>query len=82
MGSHYSQIVKNKKKQSEKQAKPRCIAELDETDFYFFTVKEGARALAQGGLTAIKYQLPADYLHKPFKNVTRNDQRLTAVITF
>lgn len=58
------------------------IADLDETDPYYFVVKENGAILAEGELLAIKLKLDDSYLYKKIKNFQRDRSIMVATIDF
>lgn len=58
------------------------IADLDETDPYYFVVKENGTILAEGELLAVKLKLDDSYLYKKIKNFQRDRSIMMATIDF
>ncbi len=77
--SYYSQL---KKERTIGSMNTRRIADLDETDPFYFVASDGDRVLAEGELPALKLKLPDMYLYKPIKSIRRDRTNMTAFIDF
>lgn len=77
--SHYSQL---KKERTIGSMNTRRIADLDETDPFYFVASDGDRVLAEGELPTLKLKLPDMYLYKPIKSIRRDRANMTAFIDF
>ena len=58
------------------------ICDFDETDPYYFVVREKGQILAEGELTVIKMKLDEAYLYKRIKNFSRDRSIMVAMIDF
>lgn len=58
------------------------ICDFDETDPYYFVVREKGQTLAEGELIAIKMKLDEAYLYKRIKNFSRDRSIMVAMIDF
>lgn len=58
------------------------IADFDETDPYYFVVRESGQILAEGELITIKMKLDEAYLYKRIKNFSRDRSIMVATIDF
>ena len=58
------------------------IADFDDTDPYYFVVKEGDKILAEGSLLKVKLKLDNSYLYKKIKSCTKDRQTMVTTIKF
>lgn len=79
MGSRYAALLKE---QTLGSANTNRIADLDETDPYYFVAYEGDKLLAEGELSLLKMRLDDRYLYKPIKSFTRSKINMVATIKF
>lgn len=79
MGSMYAKIRSEATLGS---AKTTRIADFDETDPYYFVVKEEEKILAEGDLMAIKLKLPENYMYKKIKSFNRDRTIMVATVMF
>lgn len=79
MGSMYSALVKERTVGS---AITNRICDLDETDPYYFIVKESGNTLAEGELPQIKLKLDESYLYKKIKSFRTDRSIMVATIEF
>lgn len=79
MGSHYSQI---KRVGTIGSINTKRVADLDETDPFYFVAKERDQVLAEGEISMLKLKLPDTYLYKPIKTIRRDRTNMVAFIEF
>lgn len=77
--SMYGSLMKNATIGS---ANTSRICDFDETDPYYFVVREKGQTLAEGELTVIKMKLDEAYLYKRIKNFSRDRSIMVAMIDF
>lgn len=81
MGSMYAKLQREATLGSAIQKTMR-IADFDDTDPYYFVVKEDGKILAEGDLMMIKLKLPEEYIFKKIKDFHRNRTNMVAEITY
>ena len=79
MASRYAMLKKEKTLGS---INTKKISDFDETDPYYFIVKEDGKILAEGELTMVKLKLPLEYFDKIIKDVRRDRSNMTCHITY
>lgn len=76
MGSMYAKILKD---QTLGSTNTKRLADFDETDPYYFVVRENGQTLAEGELFMVKLRLDESYLYKQIKHISKD--RTTMIMT-
>lgn len=63
-------------------AKTTCLADFDETDPYYFLIREDGKTIAEGELMMVKFKLDEAYLKKPIKKFTRTRENMMATVEY
>ena len=79
MGSMYAALRKDMTLGSAKTAK---LSDFDETDPYYFVVKEKDKTLAEGELFMIKLKLDESFLYRPIKRITKDRTTMVATLEY
>lgn len=79
MGSMYAALRKDMTLGSTKTTR---LSDFDETDPYYFVVKENDQILTEGELFMIKLKLDESFLYRPIKRVTRDRTTMIATIEY
>ena len=79
MGSRYAHI---KQQQTIGSANTSRLCDFDETDPYYFVIKENGKILAEGELYMVKLKLTDDYLYKKIKSISRDHLTMLATIEY
>jgi hypothetical protein len=79
MGSMYAALRKAATLGSANTAR---LADLDETDPYYFVVMENGKTLAEGDLTIVKLRLDERYFYRPIKRFNRDRVTMVATIEY
>lgn len=79
MASRYAQIRRESTVGSLNTAR---LCDFDETDPYYFVVKENGRVLAEGSITKVRFLLSEEMLHRKIKNLTRDSSIMLATVEF
>lgn len=79
MGSRFAAIKRESKVGS---LVTNRLCDFDETDPYYFMVKENGRILAEGSITKIRFLLPEELLHKKIKTLTKDSGIMLATVEY
>lgn len=79
MGSMYAALRKDMTLGSAKTAK---LSDFDETDPYYFVVRENGKTLAEGELFFVKLKLDESYLYRPIKRVSRDRTTMVSTLEY
>lgn len=79
MGSRYSAIRKDQTLGSSNTAR---LGDFDETDPYYFVIKENGKIIAEGELLQVKLKLDESYLTKKIKTFSRDRITMLATIEY
>lgn len=79
MGSMYAALRKDMTLGSTKTAR---LSDFDETDPYYFVVKEKDQILAEGELFMIKLKLDESFLYRPIKKIAKDRTTMVATIEY
>jgi len=63
-------------------ASTKRIVDFDDTDPYYFVVKENGKVLVEGDLMRVKLKLDDSYLYRKIKWFTRDQTIMVATIDF
>lgn len=81
MGSMYAKLRQEKTLGSSLEKSMR-LTDFDDTDPYYFVVKENDKTIAEGDLMSIKLKLPEEYTFKKIKSVIRNRTNMVAEVIY
>lgn len=79
MASRYAQIKRESKVGS---LVTNRLCDFDETDPYYFMVKENGQVLAEGSITKVRFLLSEEMLRRKIKNLTRDSGIMLATVEF
>ena len=79
MASRYSTLKKEKTLGS---INTKKISDLDETDPFYFIIRDNGKIVTEGDILKIKLRLPLEYFDRPIKSFSRNQSNMTATIDF
>lgn len=79
MGSMYAKI---RKEQTIGSTNTNRLADFDETDPYYFVVRENGKTLAEGELFSVKLKLDETYLYRPIKRVSRDRTTMLTTLEY
>ena len=77
MGSMYAKIRQNSTLGSANNGR---IADFDETDPYYFLIRENGKILAEGSLLKVKLKLDESYIYKKIKFISRDRATMIATV--
>lgn len=63
-------------------AKTTRLCDFDETDRYYFVVRENKDVIAEGELIRVKLKLDESYLKRPIKSFSRDQTTMIANISY
>ncbi len=81
MGSMYAKIRREQTLGTSVEKEMR-ITDFDDTDPYYFVIKEGGQIIAEGDLMTVKIKLPEGYIFKKIKEFHRTRSNMVAEINF
>jgi len=79
MASRYAQI---KRESTVGSINTKRLCDFDETDPYYFVVKDNGRILAEGSITKIRFLLPEELLYKKIKTFTKDSGIMLATVEY
>lgn len=79
MGSMYAALTRQSTVGSSNTTR---LCDFDETDPYYFVVREGDKILAEGELMKVKLKLDDSYLYKKIKRFERDKITMIASVVF
>lgn len=79
MGSMYAKI---RKEQTLGSGNTSRLADFDETDPYYFVVREAGKILAEGELFMVKLKLDESYLYKKIKQISKDRTTMVATLDY
>lgn len=79
MGSMYSKLIGTATLGSEN---IKRLCDFDETDPYYFVVKENGKVLAEGELFSVKLKLDESYLYKKVKSFSRDRSIMVTTLEY
>lgn len=79
MGSMYAKI---RQEQTLGSTNTNRLADFDETDPYYFVVRENGKILAEGELYMVKLKLDESYLYKKIKQISKDRTTMIATLDY